>query len=202
MIIAARGIAFGTTQTVATILNVLTVLVCFALLFERIRRLANATAAAARNPALAPPPSNIEVLSALALTALFLALINNLTEWFSYAYSLSLAAMFIALVIVILGFWSRCRVLRLYGLVLVLLSVIKLVTYDIRDLDSLMRVVSFIGGGLICFGISALYNFTVKRFELEPAPTVPFPAPMPPPGPNPPQPPVQPPPTPPQPPQG
>jgi hypothetical protein len=31
-----------------------------------------------------------------------------------------------------------------------------------------MRVVSFISGGLICFGISALYNFAVKRFELPP----------------------------------
>jgi hypothetical protein len=169
MILAAARISISTFEPVVVILNVLTALVCFAILLERIRRLARATAAAAREPWRARPQTGIEVLGALALTALFFALINGLTDWLDQPYSLSLAAMSIALVIVALGFWSRCGSLRVYGLVLVLLSVVKLVTLDIQGLDTLMRVVSFIGGGLICFGISALYNFAVKRFE--PAPS-------------------------------
>jgi uncharacterized membrane protein len=168
MFLAAGWIACADRQPLTAVLHVLTVLACFAIVLERMRRLARARAEEARCLGFVAHRTGVEIVDALALTALFFALINGLTDWFEQSYSLSLAAMFIALVIVALGFWSRCSSLRLYGLVLVLLSVVKLVTFDIRGLDTLMRVISFIGGGLICFGISALYNFAVKRFEFTP----------------------------------
>jgi hypothetical protein len=67
-------------------------------------------------------------------------------------------------VLIALGFWSRITPFRLYGLVVTIVCVLKLVTLDIVDADALMRVVAFIVGGMICFGVSALYNFAVKRF--------------------------------------
>jgi len=165
VLLSAEEIAFGDASAVSTVLHIATAALCFAILLERVRKTAQATAAAARDASAPAPQTDIEFVTALALTFLFLALIEGLTNWFDQSYALSLAAMFIALVIVALGFWSRARSLRLFGLGLVVLSVLKLVTFDIADLNSLMRVIAFIDGGAICFGISALYNFAVKRFD-------------------------------------
>lgn len=66
------------------------------------------------------------------------------------------------------GFVTRIKPLRLYGLIAIIVCVLKLVTIDIGlNTDMLMRVIALIVGGLICFGISALYTYTVKRFEGE-----------------------------------
>ena len=54
--------------------------------------------------------------------------------------------------------------LSLHGLVIVIICVLKLLVFDLGGLNTTMRVVAFIGGGIICFGISALYNFAVKHF--------------------------------------
>jgi len=71
---------------------------------------------------------------------------------------------------VALGLWSRTRPLRLYGLIVTILGVLKLVTCDLWGTSAtVMRVVAFIGGGVVCFGISALYNFAVKRIERQDA---------------------------------
>jgi hypothetical protein len=107
----------------------------------------------------------IELFSGLGFTLLVLAVIQGNTAWFDEPYLLSLVAMLTALAVVVLGFWSRIKVLRLYGLVVMLVSIIKLVTFDISGADATMRIVAFIGGGLICFAISALYNFAVKRLR-------------------------------------
>ena len=53
--------------------------------------------------------------------------------------------------------------LRTYGLILVIFSVLKMVTFDIASTDSIIRVAAFIGGGLLCFGISWAYNRAEKE---------------------------------------
>jgi len=58
-------------------------------------------------------------------------------------------------------------VLRLYGLVVVIVCILKLVTLDIGSVTSITRVVAFLGGAAICFGISALYNYAAKHFDKE-----------------------------------
>ena len=82
--------------------------------------------------------------------------------WPDPDYPLSLICMGIALALIALGFWSWVKPLRLFGLVVTILCVLKLVTYDVASADTIMRVIAFIGGGIICFGISALYNFATK----------------------------------------
>lgn len=79
----------------------------------------------------------------------------------------SIVVMASALVCVIAGFALRQRTLRLSGLIMVMICVLKLVTIDIGDAEATMRVIALIAGGLICFGISALYNYSVKRFDEE-----------------------------------
>jgi uncharacterized membrane protein len=88
--------------------------------------------------------------------------VNSLADWSELPYVLSLACMVAALLVIALGFWSRARSLRLTGLVVLVICVLKLAVLDIGDVNSLMRVISFIIGGVICFAISALYNFLVK----------------------------------------
>ena len=72
-----------------------------------------------------------------------------------------------------LGLWSRVKPLRLYGLVVVLACVLKLVVGDIGSVSSVTRVVAFLGGAAICFGISALYNYTARLFDKDLAKEIP-----------------------------
>ena len=98
------------------------------------------------------------------VTFIILATIRGFApEWFNAVYVLSLASMVSALICVIAGFISRTKPLRLYGLFLTLLCVIKLITYDVRELETPLRIVALIGGGIICFAISALYSYSEDR---------------------------------------
>jgi Predicted membrane protein (DUF2339) len=56
------------------------------------------------------------------------------------------------------GFPLRERVLRLAGLALFFVCVLKLFVYDLRALDTLYRIFSFIALGLILLGVSWIYT--------------------------------------------
>ena len=45
------------------------------------------------------------------------------------------------------------------------LCVLKLGVINVASALPLARVVAFIVGGVICFAISALYNYAAKRFD-------------------------------------
>lgn len=77
----------------------------------------------------------------------------------------TVVAMLSALVCIVLGFARRLSALRLYGLVCVLLCVLKIVLVDVHASDSIGRVIAFIVGGVICFAISAIYTYAVRRIE-------------------------------------
>ncbi len=106
----------------------------------------------------------------IVLHILLLSIIRALTNNHDMSYAFSLSCMAIALLIVVFGFWTRTKSIRLYGLIVAMFCVLKLVVFDVGGVDLPMRVVAFIGGGIICFGISALYNFAVKRFDLGDSP--------------------------------
>ncbi len=57
-----------------------------------------------------------------------------------------------------IGFRVRLTMLRHYGLVLVLVSVLKLALLDIGDQSSITRVLALLVAGLVCFGLSLAYN--------------------------------------------
>lgn len=104
-----------------------------------------------------------DVLEGIKLGVLILATVNGYTDWFANAYVLSLVCMLTSLACVIAGFIRRTGSLRLYGLVLTMVCVLKLVTWDVAGLESLLRILSLIGGGIICFVISAIYSYSVKH---------------------------------------
>lgn len=107
----------------------------------------------------------IAVLDGILFTLVILTTISGLSTWLKEPYVLSLALMASALVCIGVGFGARIKALRLYGLIIIIGCVLKLVTFDIGNAETIMRVVAFIVGGLICFGISALYTYMVKRLD-------------------------------------
>ena len=100
------------------------------------------------------------------VTLVAVASIWGLTSWANEPYAFSLVLMVSALASILGGFAVRIKPLRLYGLVLIILCVIKLVTFDVSNAETLMRVIAFITGGIICFGISGLYTYAIKRLDV------------------------------------
>jgi uncharacterized membrane protein len=56
------------------------------------------------------------------------------------------------------GFPLRERVLRLQGLVLLLACILKLFLYDLRNLETMYRILSFVALGLILLAVSWVYT--------------------------------------------
>ena len=65
------------------------------------------------------------------------------------------------LVLMVAGFAARERVLRLSGLGVLLLCILKLFLSDLRDLDPLPRIISFVVLGLVLLAVS----WTYTRFQ-------------------------------------
>lgn len=111
-------------------------------------------------------PQPIQYLSAIMLTLATQAPLLGLVRLGEGSpFVSSVVAMFVALVLVGMGFALRLKPVRLYGLGLTIFAVLKLATYDLSNISPVGRVIAFIVGGLIAFGISALYNYADKRLN-------------------------------------
>jgi hypothetical protein len=69
------------------------------------------------------------------------------------------------LALLIAGFPLRDRILRLSGLALLLGCILKLFAYDLRFLDTLPRIFSFLALGLILVAVSWIYTRFRERLE-------------------------------------
>ncbi len=76
---------------------------------------------------------------------------------------LSICILILATSIILYGFKREDRSLRMSGLILSMMSVLKMVLFDISSSDSMIRVLALISGGIICFGISYVYNRFDKK---------------------------------------
>lgn len=94
----------------------------------------------------------------LTATLIVNAVCRGLSTIFEIAYIFSIVTMITALICIAVGFAAKTKGLRVYGLIVVMLCVLKLVTIDISGADSMSRVVAFIVGGIVCFIISGIYN--------------------------------------------
>ncbi|MGL6199484.1 MAG: DUF2339 domain-containing protein [Lachnospiraceae bacterium] len=83
----------------------------------------------------------------------------------NYPYIVSILLVLIACICIAVGFKKDFTSFRVYGLVLTIAAVLKLVTYDIMKLNSMIRVGAFVVGGILCFMISRLYNNASKKNE-------------------------------------
>ena len=63
------------------------------------------------------------------------------------------------------GFPLRDRVQRLSGLALFMICVLKLFLYDLRELETVNRILSFIVLGLILVGVSWMYTRFRDRIQ-------------------------------------
>lgn len=86
---------------------------------------------------------------------------TSLTDVFNLNTSsiiISVAGLIVALGNIAIGFKQKTKSLRLYGLMFTILMVLKFIIVDLSQENSITRIVALLVGGLICFGISVLYN--------------------------------------------
>lgn len=86
---------------------------------------------------------------------------------------MSLAGLLMAVLLVAAGFLAekyrrqQWKQVRIFGLVLSLLSLAKLVVLDIHYDNMLLRSAGFFAGGILCFGISLIYHMVDKKMDRE-----------------------------------
>lgn len=73
-------------------------------------------------------------------------------------YILSIFCIILAITSIYFGFKFEIKGFRLYGLGLSMLSVFKLLLVDIYIDEPIVRILSFIGAGILCFVIVFIYN--------------------------------------------
>jgi hypothetical protein len=95
------------------------------------------------------PPLHVAVSAILAAALIYQEVSGSL---------LTVAWGGLALALLAAGFIVRERPLRLQGLVLFLICVLKLFLYDLRNLETPYRILSFIALGLILLGVSWIYT--------------------------------------------
>ena len=78
---------------------------------------------------------------------------------------ISIACFALAIICITLGFYKYIDDLRKYGLFLAMVCVIKLIMFDIAYDNTLEHAISFFVSGLLCFTISAIYNYVGKRMN-------------------------------------
>lgn len=71
---------------------------------------------------------------------------------------LSIGFLLLALGFILFGFWKNRKTVRVFGLVLILISVCKLILIDISYERLILRACSFLLCGVLCFAISFIYN--------------------------------------------
>lgn len=80
-------------------------------------------------------------------------------------FFISVCMIFFAVICIITGFWKKdkAKALRIFGLVLTMLFVVKFIIVDISFDSSVTKALSYLASGILCFGISAIYNHFEKQ---------------------------------------
>ena len=73
-------------------------------------------------------------------------------------YAVSICLLVFAIVSIIAGFYKDMVTFRLYGLILSMISIVKLIMIDIKYDSTVENAVSFFVSGVLCFVISFIYN--------------------------------------------
>lgn len=92
-------------------------------------------------------------------------LLVSLVSYDASGYVISVATLAFAILCIIIGFNKTfgAKELRIYGLVLSMICVVKFIMIDITYENTIGRAISFLISGILCFGISAIYNYFEKQ---------------------------------------
>ncbi len=92
-------------------------------------------------------------------------LLVSLFGYDAEGFVVSVAILLFAIVCIAVGFNKTfgAKELRLYGLILSMICVAKFIMIDITYENTIGRAISFLVSGILCFGISAIYNHFEKQ---------------------------------------
>jgi len=96
----------------------------------------------------------ISIYTGLKFTLLLYFILERLSV---ESYMVTIAGILLALVLIIFGFRKQLKGLRLYGLVITMLCVVKLIFFDIVFDNEFYRPISFIVAGILLFAIFYVY---------------------------------------------
>lgn len=91
----------------------------------------------------------------IKFAVLMLVILNSFD---AVSYVVSIACLLFAIVSIVIGFVGEYKALRIFGLILSMISIFKLIMIDISYQNTLGNAVSFFVSGILCFGISLIYN--------------------------------------------
>lgn len=92
---------------------------------------------------------------ALKYTVLMLCILGSFDV---VDYAVSICLLVFAIISIVTGFYKDTTAFRLYGLVLSMISIVKLIMIDIKYDSTIENAVSFFVSGVLCFVISFIYN--------------------------------------------
>ena len=92
-------------------------------------------------------------------------LLFSLISYDSAGYIVSVATLAFAILCISVGFNKNfgAKELLVYGLILSMFCVVKFIMIDITYENTIGRAISFLISGILCFGISAIYNHFEKQ---------------------------------------
>lgn len=96
------------------------------------------------------------------ITLLMLVILDSFD---SVNYVISIACLILAISCILIGFMRNYKSLRIYGLILIFISVIKLVMIDITYDNSMGHAFSFFIAGILVFVVNLIYNYIDKRIS-------------------------------------
>ncbi len=104
----------------------------------------------AESPEEKPAPAFFSLLGTLLLSAILYGRVTG--ELLTVSWGLQ------GLCLLGIGFVFRARILRLQGLALLLICILKLFLYDLRNLETIYRILSFVALGVILLCVSWIYS--------------------------------------------
>ena len=92
----------------------------------------------------------------LKFTVLMIVVLNSFD---AVNYVISMVCLISAIAGIVLGFAGQYKSLRIFGLILSMISIFKLIMVDIGYDNTLGNAISFFVSGILCFAISLIYNY-------------------------------------------
>lgn len=110
------------------------------------------------------PEQMVGIYICLKFSVLLYVILDRLE---AASFVVSIVGLVLALSCIVIGFVIKQKPFRLYGLVLSLICVIKLILFDLQYDSDILRPVGFFVAGVICFAISFVYSKLEKNAAKE-----------------------------------